>query len=793
MSQNAVKYVGAPYNFVPIAEKIYKRYQREGDLPKHNIIDKERYSGELQCQVRALTDIFIGGGEEIEGYSTFSHDIDGLPCIPGSSMKGLVRSNMQVLGFGSIAGDVEDYNIMYRQVGAAKSKVARYYSENILDVKTVPLGKDKNGKMQQTTVPKNVKAGYISKINGEYRIYRTEVNAIKRDTFGECNYYPVYEPLVMHANEVAESRGKQLPFSFYGKNGIELQHIGKSSDFKREEDRGRVHVKGRENRTYIPYFTPVYYKLKDQRHVEAVLSQEVTCPAGFKEGFVISTGKMQEKKTFYVIPKKKEDDCIKIPETDVLSFKQDYENKKNKLHGVLKDDTMKEKCRKFFALPEEGECKPVFYVERGGRLYFGYTPFLRIFYEHSIMRGVSIEQRKYMKENGDLKMPVLDYPSAILGYATDKSSYKSRVSFEDFHLCLPEGIDLEQYLKGQQYRVTLVQGEPKLSSYFDYLVQNNEECAMTYNEDDFELRGIKQYWLHETVHRGNEVKNENAASHFTPLKKGATFIGKVRFKNLSADELGLLIWSLSLETDSNQNIGHAKSFGYGRIELTLENFRLYNFDKMYHGSILNMDIFEEKGAEEINGFIRQYKEYMNQNYSKQKDIMKEKGVSALLKMKDKHNIPEEDSIQYMSFDNRDYQNRTLPLHTIDQVLDHEKPRAISERTGRGRQNSSGSYNSNQRQNSVRRTSNAGRNAYGVHAQSRSNHRGGEIEIGIVQPYKKTAVIKFKIADKKAESVPCSKLGISVEEAQKKYPPGSEIKVRFKGVTGTGFREYEIVE
>ncbi len=690
------QYVGAPYNFVPITKNIYKRYQREQDLPRHDKIDIKRYSGELTCRIDALTDIFIGGGKDVKQgeYSSFAQCMDGVPCIPGSSLKGLVRSNMQVLGFGAIAGDVEDYHIMYRQVGAAKSKVSRYYSDNILDVKPVVLGTDKKGKQIRTTVPKNVKAGYIKKEGSSYVIYPTEVDTIDRKQFGECNYYPVSEREVFRAKEEAESQGKENPFSFFEELGIQLQHDNycRSYDFKIEIKKGRTHVKGPESPNYIPYMAEILYKLSGNRKVASVINikPDGECPIGYKSGYVISTGKMQEKKVFYIIPKLKAEGGITIPESDILSFKQDYENKKNKLHGALKDTGLREKCRDFFALPKGDEAKPVFFIEQGGRIYFGYTPFLRIFYEHSIMHGVSKEQREYMKRNGDLKKPVLDYPSTILGYAADQSSYKSRVSFEDFRLQIPEGMELEQYLKTKQYGVEIIQGEPKLSSYWDYLVQDNTEHAMTYNEDDFELRGIKQYWLHEKVQKTGEVKNGDAASRFLPLKEGVSFEGKVRFKNLSEDELGLLIWSLSLETDSNQNIGRAKSFGYGRIDLSLEHLWLYDYGKMYGKSALSMDVFDKKTAEDINYFVGRYKDYMNQNYKKPNgqpnDIMKEKSIDAFSKMKDKNNMPKEKSIAYMSLDNRDYQNRKRPLHTVGQVLAQETPSDIEE----GKKNAAGS-------------------------------------------------------------------------------------------------------
>lgn len=685
------KYVGAPYNFVPITENIYKRYQKEEELPRHDRIDTERYSGELKCKITALTDIFIGGGEEIktEEYSSFAKCIDGVPCIPGSSIKGLVRSNMQVLGFGTIAGDVEDYRIMYRKVGAKSSKIAKYYSQNILDVKSLVIKKDKNGKEIRTTIPKNVKAGYIKKEKGSYVIYPTEVDAIDRKQFGECNYYPVSEREVFLAKEDAKRQGKENPFSFFEESNLQLQHIGtcKGEDFKVDNRNGRIHIKGPENEDYIPYITEVCYRLKDKYKVISIIKHSGTCKEGYKEGYVISTGKMQEKKVFYVIPKCEKKNGIPIPELDILSFKRDYESKKNKLYGTLKDSSLREKCQSFFELPKEGETKPVFFVYKSGRIYFGYTPFLRIFYEHSIIHGISQEQRKYMKENGDLKAPVLDYPSTILGYATEKSSYKSRVSFEDFRLQIPEKMELEQYLKEKQDKVEVVQGEPKLSSYWDYLVQDNENYAMTYNEDTFQLRGIKQYWLHEKAQDIEEVKNKNAASRFQPLKAGVLFEGKVRFKNLSEDELGLLIWSLSLETDSNQNIGRAKAFGYGRIDISLEQLRLYDYEKMYNGTTLCMDVFEEKTVEDINYFIKKYKDYMNQNYKKQNgkknDIMKDKSINALSKMKDKNNIPKE-NIKYMNLDRNDYQNRNQPLHTIEQVLRKETPKRIEEKRNNDR-------------------------------------------------------------------------------------------------------------
>lgn len=73
------------------------------------------------------------------------------------------------------------------------------------------------------------------------------------------------------------------------------------------------------------------------------------------------------------------------------------------------------------AWPENGEIKPVFYIELDGKLYFGFTPRLRLFYEKEIYDGLSKEQR----DNS------LDYCKSMFGFATDNESYRSRLSFQE--------------------------------------------------------------------------------------------------------------------------------------------------------------------------------------------------------------------------------------------------------------------------------------------------------------------------------------------------------------------------
>lgn len=64
----------------------------------------------------AQTPIIVDGGD-----SHFYKNKDGKAAIPGSTMRGLVRSNMQILSQSSIVDDIADAKLIYRCVGGSAS------------------------------------------------------------------------------------------------------------------------------------------------------------------------------------------------------------------------------------------------------------------------------------------------------------------------------------------------------------------------------------------------------------------------------------------------------------------------------------------------------------------------------------------------------------------------------------------------------------------------------------------------------------------------------------------------
>lgn len=96
--------VHAPYNFISFAESPWLPYQSMDDLPPHDRIDPQRRTGELHITLTAETPVFVAGekGRSPGDASRFFRTPDGALAIPGSTIRGLTRENMQILSFAPV-------------------------------------------------------------------------------------------------------------------------------------------------------------------------------------------------------------------------------------------------------------------------------------------------------------------------------------------------------------------------------------------------------------------------------------------------------------------------------------------------------------------------------------------------------------------------------------------------------------------------------------------------------------------------------------------------------------------
>lgn len=627
------KYVGAPYNFVPFYNDVVG--VEETSMGVHDVISDRLLTGEISYRLKAETPVFIGDGhKDIDGRSNehFFRNEKGEMAIPGSSIRGLIRSNAQILGLSGFDQDIDDYHLMFREVAGG---VDRKRYGDILGNKPLPVSGGK-----QISILKNVRAGYLVKEGSEYRIYKTEVDTIK-ETLGEMNYY------VLSERKISEDTNYK-DFPYFREHPERAQNVLEKG-FRKEVRKGRVHYKGVPNKKYKPGYTPVSYSFKDLKNVT-----RVGAPGVFEnDGVLMGTGFMNEKKVQYIIPKiDRNKEYIEISEKDIKAFEIDFNKRVNALKSFGDPQ--------FFNLPKEGEEKPVFYIERpqnehgtfgesNSRLYFGFTPRLRLFYDYTIKDGYHQKVQKF------------DYAMSLFGMARKECSYKSKTSFSDAVVC-------SNSIEMKEQKVILA--EPKPTSYMDYLQQDDQKN--TYNSEEFELRGVKQYWLRkEPISGVNTAQSEKVYSSLRPLDKGVCFAGKVRFENLTEAELGLLLWSIRLNKNSWMNIGKAKAYGYGAISVKELTVFCRNNAKAYDlGGTLDFFPFETMDVDEL---IQVYKDEINANIPNHNiDILPQ--IKTFFAMKNAEDMPENDKIAYMSIDKdkKEYQDRKKALPKVEDILEKEK-------------------------------------------------------------------------------------------------------------------------
>ncbi|MCI6731176.1 MAG: TIGR03986 family CRISPR-associated RAMP protein [Lachnospiraceae bacterium] len=652
-------YIGASYNFVPFSQNVIP-YDMEKPVP-HDAISEELLSGEIVYTITAKTPIMIDDGQE-----KFWRTPYGEEAIPGSSVRGLCRSNAQILSLSGVCDDVDDYALMYRNVASGLDR--KYYNQTLgAGQITVETGRKK----QRISILKSVRAGYLVNQDGSYFIYDTKIDRIDvlsaEDADDVMNYYVLSERKLAEEYQKSQKEKKKYRYPFFVKKNDDrnpefiTQHM-LNRPFRMETDRrDKVHYKGKENRSYEPYALPCSFSLSG-REVTGV-----DAPGVLKQdGYAVSTGKMNEKKAIYIIPKvdmekKKTLDTtlpyqfpIEIPDADLKAFQADI----NKRKSTLKQFGGQEA----FDLPSPGQenMRPVFYIQKGSRLYFGFTPRLRLFYEHTIREGFPEAHQQ----------AGLDFTKAIFGYSGKNEkcrtgaaeSCKSRVSFSD------AVIQEQKKLTGDQY---VILGEPKPTSCCDYVMPEGGR-AKSYNDDFFQLRGIKQYWLRDKEYSNvpEDKRDKEYTIKFKALEKGTVFGGKVRFHNLRREELGLLLWSLHLDGKSWMNIGKAKAFGYGNIQLHVDSVKVLDTKKAYDLSAFILDPYR---MEDRDVLIQEYKEFMNQILKKSakadlrgKKIDQMEPVISFFKMKNPDRKPDTEKIQFMEL--KEYQNRKMPLGTISSVL-----------------------------------------------------------------------------------------------------------------------------
>ncbi len=348
-----------------------------------------------------------------------------------------------------------------------------------------------------------------------------------------------------------------------------------------------------------------FFQDKKQNNKEFVIEKE---PNG---RYRVISGSMPGKKRDWIInPPDNSVKKILVPQEDIQAYNMDvnrYEDKAKKHDGNL--------MRMLTTAPEGGV--PCFYVrwkdgQKKERISFGHTGYFRLAYNFTT--------GDYLPTSHNIDS--IDFAEALFGSSEKK--FATRVFFEDATL-IPD----QKNILFEEVKVPQILAEPKPTTFQHYLEPDGNRPShwnsKKYNTE-ITIRGNKLYW-----HRNNpgwEMKKQNMekisekiTTQMRPVKTGTLFKFKIRYENLTNEELGLLLFALALPEEHHHKLGMGKPLGLGTVKLTPKLYisnRQERYSRLFEEN--NWCLSEE--TSDVEPFKKAFEKYLLNILKEQEGITK---------------------------------------------------------------------------------------------------------------------------------------------------------------------------
>lgn len=189
-----------------------------------------------------------------------------------------------------------------------------------------------------------------------------------------------------------------------------------------------------------------------------------------------------------------------------------------------------------------------------------------------------------------------DLAELVFGYADAQDSLKGRVQVGN---AFAEGNPVPQ--REQEYALS----SPKPSYYPLYLKYDKK--PVSWDDKAAQVAGFKRYPVRSKaiLPRLKDEVSEAQRARMKPLPAGTTFTGRITFHNLRPEELGALLYAITMTTKKadwgryHHQVGGSKPYGYGNVIVTPELRLSHDMDK-------TADIAE---------YIGQYDNLLKNNFS----------------------------------------------------------------------------------------------------------------------------------------------------------------------------------
>jgi CRISPR-associated protein (TIGR03986 family) len=208
-------------------------------------------------------------------------------------------------------------------------------------------------------------------------------------------------------------------------------------------------------------------------------------------------------------------------------------------------------------------------------------------YDYSIAAVAARTPDTDEKSTVEYPRDIIDMTQAVFGYVNGPGEHKAqrtRVFFEDA-VCATTDPWLAE---GDGIRRPDVLSGPKPTAVQMYL--GGGAPLQTWNNQDAVLRGHKRYWTrsakaaYETLHLREPATNapaENQITKICPVKHDVVFHGRIRFENLSLQELGALYATIQLPEGLTHRFGMAKNLGMGTIKVAVTHTSILDMAQRY--------------------------------------------------------------------------------------------------------------------------------------------------------------------------------------------------------------------
>lgn len=595
-----------PYNFIPIGDSISKT-----DIS--DMKDEDLVSGELVCRVTVKTPLAIPGDVEKREeqknqkdhnvYKVFRYMDSGNVVIPGSTIRGMIRSEYETIT-----------NSCFRTTNGDEYLTSRANVSN---------GARSNA----------FKPALLIKENNQWKLYEAERIPLVMNGIGYKNIYDNDRDSYVRFEYGYDEERKE----FYVKDqNNERLYYGDKVIFN---GGGPGHEKITKKRTFTAWKNSVDKLYKADENADGKL------------GYLYIGEPISSKHAESVF--KKGDELKKVKEKEILKAIHSletvirmYRDKaiNRNLYDLAKDKNQDEKNnRKRFKNEHYGY--PGYERAKRNNIIPVWYDDVSYANKKLVLSMASIGRFSYLKNMSEITKEHTGCTSrkelcpacALFGMTgKNEESKGSNLRFTDAFLCKDEGTTKNVLLKEL--------GAPR-PSYLQFY----SEGGKSYNQKDAVIRGRKYYWHIPKAAENAEIYTDKTATNRNStmelINTGNEFQFSVYYDSITEDQLRVLKYVLSLEDDKHMHkLGHGKPLGLGSVkiqilddrrkvnDLNMDNYCI-NKERIDNNSIDDIKFVDAEALKQFN-IITNFDEVRNmevrypfvsiiEKYSSEKDELKE--------------------------------------------------------------------------------------------------------------------------------------------------------------------------